>query len=249
MSRSYRLTDLAYPYLLASADISFRAKAIYDLVCRYQPDSLAEIAAISKLARKTVRKECEALKKYGWLRFEVAKSSSTIIIPTAPSPIQTRLSTDLAEYRRFWALFGESMMKVMLDNTVLSSDYLDNCRPHRMSNPETGKALELDRLYYPNVAFEFQGRQHHQLTALHKDEQQFERAQLLDLAKVGLGKKLGIEIVEIAAADLTIDGIIAKIPKILALQRVDMEGEYIRFIDAMGRDYITIRTAQATQAR
>jgi hypothetical protein len=118
-----------------------------------------------------------------------------------------------------------------------------------MSNPETGKALELDRLYYPNVAFEFQGRQHHQLTALHKDEQQFERAQLLDLAKVGLGKKLGIEIVEIAAADLTIDGIIAKIPKILALQRVDMEGEYIRFIDAMGRDYITIRTAQATQAR
>lgn len=68
---------------------------------------------------------------------------------------------DLTEYRRFWAWFGESVMKVMLDNTIRSLNCLDNCRPQRMSNPETGKALELDRLYFPNAAFELQGRQHH----------------------------------------------------------------------------------------
>lgn len=71
-------------------------------------------------------------------------------------------------------------MKVMLDNTVQSSNCLDNCRPQRMSNPETGKALELDRLYFPNAAFELQGRQHHQLTSMRRDEQHFEQAKLLD---------------------------------------------------------------------
>jgi len=249
MPRSYRLTDLAYPYLLATTEIPFRAKAIYDLICRCKPNSLAEIAALSNITRKTVLKQCEILKEKGWLKFEVAKSSSTIIIPTAPSAVQTRLATDLTEYRRFWPLLGESIMKVMLDNTVQSSNCLDNCRPQQMSNPETGKALELDRLYYPNIAFEFQGRQHHQLTPLHSNEQQFERAKLLDLAKVGLGEKLGIQIVEITIDDLTIDGIIAKIPKELEIQRIDREGEYIRFIDAMGRDYIMTRTSQQIQTR
>ena len=249
MPRSYRLTDLAYPHLLASAEISFRAKCLYDLICRYKPDSLAEIAAISRLARKTVLKECEALKDKGWLRFDVAKSSSTIIIPTAPSAVQIRLAMDLTEYRRLWAWFGESVMKVMLDNTVQSSSCLDNCRPQRMSNPETGKALELDRLYFPNVAFEFQGRQHHQLTSMHKDEQHFERAKLLDLAKVGLAERLGIQIVEITIDDLTIDGMVAKIPEALEIQRIDREGEYIQFIDAMGQDYIRTQTAQLVQAR
>lgn len=247
MPRSYRLTDLAHPYLLASTDISFRAKCLYDLICRCRPDSLSQITVISGLAWKTVKKECESLKKHGWLKSETAKSSSTIIIPTAPSAVQTRLATDLTEYRRFWALLGESVMKVMLDNTVQSSDCLDNCRPQRMSNPETGKALELDRLYYPNIAFEFQGRQHHQLTPLRSNEQQFERAKLLDLAKVGLGEKLGIKIVEITIDDLTIDGIIARIPKELEVQRIDRDGEYTCFIDAMGRDYITTRTVQHIQ--
>ena len=140
-------------------------------------------------------------------------------------------------------------MKVMLDNTVQSSNCLDNCRPQQMSNPETGKALELDRLCLPNVAFEFQGRQHHQLTSMHKDEQHFERAKLLDLAKVGLAEKSGIQIVEININDLTIDGIIAKIPEALEIQRIDRDGEYIQFIDAMGRDYIRTQTAQLLQAR
>ena len=247
MPRSYRLTDLARPYLLASTDISFRAKCLYDLICRCRPDSLSQITVISGLAWKTVKKECEFLKKHGWLKFETTKSSSTIIIPTAPSAVQTRLATDLTEYRRFWPLLGESVMNVMLDNTVHSSNCLDNCRPQRMSNPETGKALELDRLYYPNIAFEFQGRQHHQLTPLHSNEQQFERAKLLDLAKVGLGEKFGIKIVEITTDDLTIDGVIAKIPKELEVQRIDRDGEYICFIDAMGRDYIMTRTAQHIQ--
>lgn len=249
MPRSYRLTDLAYPYLLASTDISFRGKCLYDLICRCRPNSLAEITAISGLAWKTVKKECESLKKHGWLKFEITKSLSTLIIPIAPSAVQTRLATDLTEYRRFWAWFGESLMKVMLDNTVQSSSCLDNCRPQRMSNPETGKALELDRLYFPNVAFEFQGRQHHQLTSMHKDEQHFERAKLLDLAKVGLAEKLGIQIVEITIDDLTIDGIVAKIPETLEIQRIDREGEYIQFIDAMGQDYIRTQTAQLIQAR
>lgn len=249
MTISYRLTDLAYPKLLASDDVSFSAKALYDLICRCRPDSLAQLAEISGLARRTVRKECEALKEHEWLKFNAAKSWSTIIIPTAPSTVQVELSVELVKRKRFWARVGESIMKAMLDNIVQSSECLDNCRPQRMSNPETGRALELDRFYYPNVAFEFQGTQHYELTPLHKDKQHFERAKLLDLAKIGLGAKSSIQIVEITAADLTIDGIIAKIPEVLVIQRIDMEGEYIRFLDEMGRDYIVNWESRRAQDR
>ena len=94
-----------------------------------------------------------------------------------------------------------------------------------------------------------QGGLHHQLTPLHSDEQQFEQGRLLDFAKVGLGEKLGIKTVEIAIDDLTIDGVVAKIPKELEVQRIDREGEYTCFIDEMGRDCITTQAAQRIQTR
>lgn len=227
MAISYRLTDLAFARLLECDDVPFESIALYDLIRRRCPESFAHLAKLSGRTRKMVRKECEVLRELGWLKFEVARSSSTVIIPTAPLSLQLEFSTEVVKLRRLWPRKGESIMKGMLDNIVQSWDYLDNCRPQRMLNPETGRALELDRFYYPHVAFEFQGTQHYELTALHKDNHQFERAKLLDLAKVGLGVKNSIQIVEITAADLTIEGIIARIPDALAIQRIDTTGPYI----------------------
>ncbi len=235
---SYRLTDLALPYLLDTDDLSLCAKALYELVCHHQPDSIAQLALAAGLSRETVRRECMVLKDKGWFKLEVVKARRTIIVPTAPDELQKKLAEALTEWRNHWFRVGESLMKALLDNTVASSDYFDNCRPGHIANPKTGHRLEFDRLYYPDVAFEFQGPQHRRRTSLHQSEEEFREAQERDLVKAALAAKFGIQIVEIVETDLTIDGILAKIPNGMPLVRIDKEGKFIHRLNQMGYGFI-----------
>jgi len=89
MAMTYRLTDLALPYLLDSPDISFCAKGLYILICYIQPESLAHLASASGVSRVIVRRECNALKDEGWLSFDILKSERTIITPTVRIPMKS----------------------------------------------------------------------------------------------------------------------------------------------------------------
>ena len=118
MAMTYRLTDLALPYLLDSPDISFCAKGLYILICYIQPESLAHLASASGVSRVIVRRECNALKDEGWLSFDILKSERTIITPTAPDGVQQQLVKWFDGIKDTWFPMGESIMKAMLDNTV-----------------------------------------------------------------------------------------------------------------------------------
>ena len=238
MPASYRLTDLALPYLLDTDDVSLSAKGLYQLVCHHRPNSIAQLALASGLSRETVRRECMVLKDKGWLKLEVVKARRTIIVPTAPDKLQKKLANALTKWRHLWFRVGESLMRVLLDNTVASYEYFDNCRPSDIANPKTGHRLEFDRLYYPDVAFEFQGPQHRQRTSLHQSEKEFMDAQERDLVKAALASKSGIQVVEIVATDLTIDGILAKIPDGMPLVRIDRGCKFIRQLNQTGYGFI-----------
>jgi len=238
MSTTYRLTDLALPYLLDSPDISFCAKGPYILICHIQPESLTHLASASGVSRVIVRRECNALKDEGWLSFDILKSERTIITPTAPDGVQQQLVKWFDGIKDTWFPMGESIMKAMLDNTVAVPRCLDNCRPSHIVNPVSGYRLEFDRFYYSHgVAFEFQGIQHRRRTDLHKSDAEFEDAQMRDLVKIGLSARHNIEVVEITAADLRIDRIITKIPARLPLLRIDA-GEFVRRLDRVGQEYM-----------
>lgn len=71
MPATYRMTDLASPYLLDSSDISFRAKNLYLLICRVQPRSIAHIASLSGIDRDVIERECAELKGKGWVKFDI----------------------------------------------------------------------------------------------------------------------------------------------------------------------------------
>ena len=135
----------------------------------------------------------------------------------------------------------------MLDNTVASSNYLDNCRPDYVANPATGYRLEFDRLYGWSVAFEFQGIQHRRLTSLHASGKEFEDAQTRDLVKIGLSTRHGIEVVEITEEDLRIDRIISRIPESLPLLRIDRAAKFIRYLDRLGFSYLSYSKRKRTQ--
>lgn len=79
-------------------------------------------------------------------------------------------------------------------------DYFPTCRPNFLSNPLTGKPLELDgynaRL---NLAFEHQGRQHREYpNAFHKTEAEFLKQQERDEFKRKKLSELGIDLIEIS---------------------------------------------------
>lgn len=239
MSTMYRLTDLAQSYLLDDADISFCAKGLYTLICHVQPKSFAHLVSVSGVAKAVVKRECKTLKEKGWVSFELEKSRPTIIIPTAPDEVQEEMVEQIRDIKASWVHYGESIMKAMLDNAVASRDFLDNCRPTHIANPRTGYCLEFDRLYHRlKVAFEFQGAQHRKLTPLHQTAEEFEEARMRDLIKMGLSTKHGIDVVEITAADLTIDRMIAKIPSGMPLVRVDRASRFIRYLNQTGQEYL-----------
>jgi len=239
MPAVYRLSDLALPYLLDNSDISFCAKGLYILICHVQPRSIAHLGSVSGVDRAVLERECKDLKKKGWLKFDIVKARPTIITPTAPDTVQAILVEQLKDAVRRWSPKGEGIMKAMLDNTVASSDFLDNCRPDHVTNPTTGHRLEFDRQYVQGVVFEFQGIQHRKPTSLHASSEEFADAQARDLIKIGLSAKHGIVVVEITEADLRIDRMIAKIPEQLPLVRIDRTAKYIRCLDQIGYSYIS----------
>jgi len=78
-------------------------------------------------------------------------------------------------------------------------DYFPTCRPRFLTNPRTGKPLELDgynaRL---NLALEHQGRQHVEYTPyFHKSKEDFLRQQERDRFKRQRLSELGIDLLEI----------------------------------------------------
>ena len=63
-------------------------------------------------------------------------------------------------------------------------------------------------------------------------------AQERDLVKAALASKSGIQVVEIVATDLTIDGILAKIPDGMPLVRIDRGCKFIRQLNQTGYGFI-----------
>ena len=92
--------------------------------------------------------------------------------------------------------YGESLLRSLLKRALPTYKSIYNYRGEELTNPETGKPLELD-IYFPTIklAFEFQGIQHK------RDEDQRDR----DKIKRRICKGLGITVIEVWTSTLTGD--------------------------------------------
>lgn len=212
------------------------AKYLYLLIELKRPNSVSELTRLSGLSRRAVRRHCEALAAAGWVTM-VSKPGETKVLATMPPATQEALALRLKEDRWAATHAGEFLMKAWLDLIVDSDNYVDNCRPAFLAHPVTGQLLEYDRYYREGVAFEYNGRQHYEVTAQYPNEADLQSLQVRDHIKAALSQKNNIILVQVTEADLSLAGMRTKIPGILPSKEVDEDGPYVRMLARLSEEY------------
>lgn len=155
---------------------------------------------------ESARRATHRLARHGWV-YTVKQSGGDrggLVIPWMPAEVEARIISELAHVRSEIHLYGEWLMKCVLDLIIHDRNCRDNSRNQWLVHPDTGRRLELDR-WYPdaNIAFEFQGPQHfgpdgHFITTEAEYMARAERDQL----KRDICKRHSVELIEITADDL-----------------------------------------------
>ncbi len=230
------------PELLRREDISPTAKFLYLVAQATHPGSLAELGRAAGVERRQTARLCAHLARTGWMK--LARSGrETVPVPVCPAAVEEQQAERLLKVVAMSRHKGECLMKCWLDLLVASDDFVDNARPGFLGNPLSGESLEFDRYYLDGVAFEFNGPQHYGPTASFPDEQAFREGRARDLLKKGLSREKRIELVEITADDLSLDGITAKLPALLPRSVVDRDGPYAMALERLCQEYRAKATA------
>jgi len=224
------------PELLRREGISPTAKFLYLVAQAPRPGSLAELGRIAGVERRQTARLCGQLARTGWMKL-VRSGRETVPVPVCPVAVEERQAERLLKLVAMSRHKGECLMKCWLDLLVASDNFVDNARPGFLGNPLSGESLEFDRYYLDGVAFEFNGPQHYGPTASFPDEQAFREARARDLLKKGLGCEKGIELVEITADDLSLDGMTARLPALLPRSIVDRDGPYAKALERLCQEY------------
>ncbi len=164
-----------------------------------------------------------------------------------PPLCQQKLAAQLEADYSDAANRGEFLMKKYLDMRVRLDCFIDNSRPGFLISPLTDEALELDRHYCRhNVAFEFNGPQHWELTDRYPGEQELRETKARDAIKRGLCQARGITLITITAEQLHPDILETLIPPHLPRRPLDKQGSYYRKLVELCTRYI--RAAKAASA-
>lgn len=224
------------PELLRLEHIGPTAKFLYLVAEAIQPRSVVELARVVGVDPRHTARLCAEMARSGWMKL-VRSGRETMPVPVIPDAVQEQLARRLAELVGMSQHKGEYLMKCWLDLLVASDNYVDNARPGFLSNPISGESLEFDRYYLDGVAFEFNGPQHYGPTASFPDEQAFRDLRVRDLLKKGLSREKGIELVVITAGDLSLDGMVARLPALLPRSAVDRDGPYVKALERLCQEY------------
>ena len=222
--------------LMGSRELPVVAKPLYVVAEAMQPRSVSELARLAGVERNAASAACGELVRAGWMR--LVKSGKTVMpIAVVPPALQTEQIANLRKALAMAQHKGEFLMKRWLDLTIDSDDYVDNARPDFLSNPASGEALEFDRYYMEGVAFEFNGPQHYGPTTAYPDERVFKETRMRDLLKAGLSHEQGVVLVTMTAQDLSLEGVLKKVPGRLRRAYVDRESPYVKALERVSADY------------
>lgn len=146
---------------------------------------------------KMIRQEFSLAEKVFKVRDVIHKTSQSSVekeIESEDNPNSNRKRPRRANSKTSPYKREEICRKILEDHF---DDYFPTVRPKFLTNPKTGKPLELDgynaRL---NLGFEHQGRQHYEFpNRFHKTEAEFKAQQERDLFKAQRCKELGIDLI------------------------------------------------------
>ncbi len=233
--------------LICDSKIPPLAKALFMTLVQLGPCSVIELSAASGISRETVRPLVGILVRMGWAIVS-GRRNHKVIVASRPESIQQALANWLREIRPMLNPVGENLSKLLFDVGVDDYDYVDNARPPFLQSSETGEYLELDRWYYKKrVGEEYDGTQHFVVSDL-ADEKKLKEIQARDAMKMEICKAKGIPLIVITEDDLSLDGILAKLPPQLPKAHVDRNDLYVRTLEELCEEYVaSCRRARARE--
>ena len=229
------------PYLSPDMDgfneIPPAGKLLY-LMAQIRPiGSLSSLARQAGIGVRNAFRLARLMKKYGWMRTERRGHLSIpiAVIPQAEDERRARLlqmGYDVAQYK------GEFILRTCQGATIILEGVVYNARPGFLKHPVTEEKLEYD-IFNPETsdAWELHGFQHFGPSEIQPSKEKAKQQQANDLIKIGRSVVNGVNITVMTYKDLSLDGVLKKMPKHLPRRPVDRSSRYIRSLERLASNY------------
>lgn len=232
--------------LLSSRGVNAQAKITYGAIqlCPVFFDNRVEttvdqLAQLTGRDHKTIRRALRSLVEGGWIEIHRPRRTGPFRIVVRNPHLEAQRHAIAAINRRLQKARhrGEALMREWLTLLIDLDNFEDDASPGFLVNPYTAEELQIDRLYPPNVGFEFNGPQHYGPTALYPDEEEARKQMGRDLIKQAICMNRGIHLVIVHAADLSLEGILRLIPDCLPLRNLNGQELVIAHLESLSRPY------------
>lgn len=243
------------PYLSSDLDgfnkMPAAAKLMYLVAQICEVNSLADLARRAGISERTAVRMNKLLCRHKWFRAE-RRGRKIVPIPILPPAEDERRARVFRVCYEAAPFKGEFIMGSLLNATLFLEDKMDNARPEFLKNPVTGENLEYD-IFSPTTrnAWEFQGFQHFGPTEAFPSKEKAKQQQLNDLIKIGRSMENRVTLVVMTYKDLSIDGILKRLPHHLPKRPIDRMSKYVRTMESVAADYRrwAARTEAETQVK
>lgn len=241
MSIRMIMEDALDKWLMSDSGISSAAVRVRMAMRDMKPRTIRDMVRICGASQDTVRRAVEELVAAQWATDIRQRDQRPRSIGAVFPPEVEAVMCDPILLASTGAPFtGEWTMRALLDLFAGSKSYIDNHRPEFIRRQETGYRLECDR-HYPEhmVIFEYQGSSHHRPASQSKKEEQYKDQVNRDAQKALFAKRMGIEIVEVTAVELTGNHMIELISGRLPLTAYAFmpDSQLVRFLKGMANSY------------
>lgn len=235
--------------LVLDQRLPMTAKSLYMTLVQQGPCSVLQLSVAAGLTRQTTKKLACILLEAGWVKIGGSRNCR-VVVATQPEATRVRLFDNLIETRTNGYPVGESLTGLVLDVVVDDDQYINHARLSFLQNRKTGEYMELDRWYYRRRwGEEYEGIQHFQVTQ-GTDAAKLREIQERDAAKAAICRAKNIPLMIVTEDDLSIDGILAKLPPGLPKARFDRDDPYVLKLNELCEDYVaSCRRARARDAR
>ena len=200
----------------------------------------AELKGATGLDTRTLKRAVNELVAAGWLTIRQENRLAPVVFALHHPDVAWRRAAERRLQKHPHT--GQALMQEFLNLIVDSSEFVEDGSTGFLLNPRTQHLMQFDR-FYPlhRVAFEFNGRQHYEETEIFSKEQvsaQRER----DKTKRAICAAKGITLVVVHAEDLSLGGMLRKVPDVLPKRDLRGFSSTIRHLESVARRY---RTAAA----
>lgn len=230
-------------FLACDRGISASASRIRAGMWELKPESVSGIVARTGMSRETVRYAMKELSDAGWVIVAKARGvRARTIWPVFPHRVEAAMAAELEGEMERAPYIGEWIMRAFCDILVASGYFIDFSRPPWLRNLATKARLAVDREYVQlKVGLECQGDRHYRSSGSAEDDKALAEQQLRDSQKIAHCTRHGVRLVEVTAANLRRDIMVAKLKTVLPLTAYATAhaSTLIDALDVIGQDYIT----------